>query len=179
MFLRLVATAALTNGLTSAVQSSAEPKTYPKEALSSRGDLRLGLISDLNGPYGSTSYSASVSKGLHLLSELQPDLVLCAGDMVAGQNSALQILILEAVGQLSNHNSQPPSQSGDWNDPSYGQSRCVQPENSISLCVLKRTPTGREILEASEEAFRAGVRRLHSLPFSIHRKATRLIRCGD
>ncbi len=97
MFLRLVATAALTNGLASAVQSSAEPKTYPKEALSSRGDLRLGLISDLNGPYGSTSYSASVSKGLHLLSELQPDLVLCAGDMVAGQKLSLTDSHLEAM----------------------------------------------------------------------------------
>ena len=55
----------------------------------SRGDLRLVLISDLNGPYGSTSYIEPVHRGVALIPSLKPDLVLCAGDMVAGQKRGL------------------------------------------------------------------------------------------
>lgn len=49
------------------------------------GHLRVGLISDLNSSYGSTSYGASVERGVNLLLQEKPDLVICAGDMVAGQ----------------------------------------------------------------------------------------------
>ena len=45
---------------------------------------RVGLISDLNSSYGSTSYIPAVDQGLDQLIGLQPDLVVCAGDMVAG-----------------------------------------------------------------------------------------------
>jgi hypothetical protein len=54
-----------------------------------RGDLRLVLFSDLNGPYGSTGYIAEVQRGIGLIPSLRPDLVLCAGDMVAGQKRGL------------------------------------------------------------------------------------------
>ena len=51
--------------------------------------LRIGLISDLNRSYGSTSYGATVARGLNLLLQQKPDLVICAGDMVAGQKTSL------------------------------------------------------------------------------------------
>ncbi|MGB6016365.1 MAG: metallophosphoesterase, partial [Nodosilinea sp.] len=55
----------------------------------SRKDVRLVAISDLNGAYGSTDYDAEVDKAIALLPYWQPDLVVCGGDMVAGQNPAL------------------------------------------------------------------------------------------
>jgi hypothetical protein len=54
-----------------------------------RGDHRLALISDLNSSYGSTGYVPQVQRGVELLARLRPDLVLCAGDMVAGQKLGL------------------------------------------------------------------------------------------
>ena len=56
---------------------------------SRRAALRVGLISDLNSSYGSTSYIPAVHQGLEQLIDLQPELVVCAGDMVAGQMRGL------------------------------------------------------------------------------------------
>lgn len=55
----------------------------------SRGDVRLVVISDLNGAYGATDYDPEVDKAITLLPFWQPDLVLCSGDMVAGQKPTL------------------------------------------------------------------------------------------
>jgi hypothetical protein len=60
-------------------------------------DLRLGLISDLNGSYGSTTYIPQVSQGLRQLLALQPALLVCAGDMVAGQKPGLGAAQLDAM----------------------------------------------------------------------------------
>jgi predicted phosphodiesterase len=54
-----------------------------------RGDVRLLVISDLNGPYGSTDYDPEVDKGMQLIPFWQPDMVICSGDMVAGQDITL------------------------------------------------------------------------------------------
>ena len=54
-----------------------------------RGDVRLVVISDLNGAYGSTDYEPEVGKALDLLPFWKPDLVVCSGDMIAGQNPSL------------------------------------------------------------------------------------------
>lgn len=54
-----------------------------------RGDVRLVVISDLNSAYGSTDYEPEVDRGINLIPFWQPDLVLCGGDMVAGQKSSL------------------------------------------------------------------------------------------
>ncbi len=54
-----------------------------------RGGTRLVLISDLNASYGSTTYIAEVHRGVALIPPLRPDLVICAGDMVAGQKAEL------------------------------------------------------------------------------------------
>ena len=62
-----------------------------------RGDRRLVLISDLNASYGSTSYIPEVGQGIALIPSLRPDLVVCAGDMVAGQKRGLSTAQLQAM----------------------------------------------------------------------------------
>ncbi|MGK7896792.1 MAG: metallophosphoesterase [Xenococcus sp. (in: cyanobacteria)] len=62
-----------------------------------RGDVRLVVISDLNGVYGSTDYDPEVDKAISLLPFWQPDMVLCSGDMVAGQNTTLSQEQLQAM----------------------------------------------------------------------------------
>jgi 3',5'-cyclic AMP phosphodiesterase CpdA len=47
--------------------------------------LRVAVISDLNGSYGSTQYEPTVSAAVQRIAELKPDLVISTGDMVAGQ----------------------------------------------------------------------------------------------
>jgi len=54
-----------------------------------RHDVRLVVISDLNTVYGSTDYPPAVDKGMALLPFWQPDMVVCSGDMVAGQSPTL------------------------------------------------------------------------------------------
>lgn len=52
--------------------------------------LRALVISDLNSRYGSTTYAPEVARAVALARDsLRPDLVLIAGDMVAGQSAQL------------------------------------------------------------------------------------------
>jgi hypothetical protein len=53
--------------------------------LPSLAALRVAVISDMNGSYGSTSYERSVDEAVQRIAELRPDLVISTGDMVAGQ----------------------------------------------------------------------------------------------
>ena len=62
-----------------------------------RGDVRLAVISDLNSAYGSVDYRSEVIKGIELLPAWQPDMVVCAGDMVAGQKLSLSEDEVEAM----------------------------------------------------------------------------------
>lgn len=62
-----------------------------------RGDVRLAVISDLNSAYGSVTYDPEVSQAIQLLPFWQPNLVLCSGDMVAGQDPRLSIAELKAM----------------------------------------------------------------------------------
>ncbi|GAB4378242.1 MAG: metallophosphoesterase [Elainellaceae cyanobacterium] len=62
-----------------------------------RGDVRLVVISDLNAAYGSTDYDPEVDQGIQLLPFWQPDLVLCGGDMVAGQDPSLTVEEIRAM----------------------------------------------------------------------------------
>lgn len=55
-----------------------------------RGDLRLVVFGDFNGPYGATTYPAAVALVVRTIGEVwRPDLVLMPGDVVAGQSRAL------------------------------------------------------------------------------------------
>jgi len=47
--------------------------------------VRIAVISDINGRYGSTSYDGRVTEAIQRIIELAPDLVIGTGDMVAGQ----------------------------------------------------------------------------------------------
>ena len=49
------------------------------------GQLRVTVISDLNGHYGSRRYEATVPRAVARILEMKPDLVLSLGDMVAGE----------------------------------------------------------------------------------------------
>ena len=64
-----------------------------------RGDIRLVAISDLNGVYGATDYDPEIDKAIALLPFWQPDMVICGGDMIAGQKSSLSEAQLKAMWQ--------------------------------------------------------------------------------
>lgn len=51
--------------------------------------LRLAVISDMNGRYGSAEYDAEVVKAIDKIIAEHPDIVINAGDMVAGQKPKL------------------------------------------------------------------------------------------
>jgi len=50
---------------------------------------KIVIISDINGSYGSTEYHSRVSAAVEEIIQLEPDLVISAGDMVAGQKQPL------------------------------------------------------------------------------------------
>jgi 3',5'-cyclic AMP phosphodiesterase CpdA len=62
-----------------------------------RGDIRLVVMSDLNGVYGSTDYDPEVDRAIQLLPFWQPDMVVCSGDMVAGQDISLTLEQIQAM----------------------------------------------------------------------------------
>ena len=66
------------------------PNPAPKGLYApARGDMRIVVISDLNSAYGSTDYIDQVKQAIAFLPDWEPDLVLCGGDMVAGQSNDL------------------------------------------------------------------------------------------
>jgi 3',5'-cyclic AMP phosphodiesterase CpdA len=49
--------------------------------------VRIAVISDMNGSYGSTDYGSAVHDAIDRIIERNPDLVISTGDMVAGQRA--------------------------------------------------------------------------------------------
>ena len=96
-FLKLIAGAALSGGVLDGLLRKTGSQQLGSVSAQTLDGLKLGLISDLNGSYGSTSYSRAVQRGVTLLLRQQPDLVLCAGDMVAGQKRSLTNTQLKAM----------------------------------------------------------------------------------
>ena len=64
-----------------------------------RGDVRIVVISDLNSAYGSTDYIDQVKQAIAFLPDWEPDLILCGGDMVSGQDNTLKPSEIEAMWQ--------------------------------------------------------------------------------
>lgn len=62
-----------------------------------KGDVRIVVISDLNSRYGSTTYEPQVTEAIPLIPQWKPDLILCAGDMVAGQKLSLSQANIQAM----------------------------------------------------------------------------------
>jgi Icc-related predicted phosphoesterase len=69
-----------------AVQPPSVPKGLPAPV---KKDVRIVVISDLNSQYGSTTYEPEVDRAIALIPNWKPDLVLCGGDMIAGQKKSL------------------------------------------------------------------------------------------
>lgn len=73
-----------------------------------RGDVRLLVISDLNSAYGATEYEKEVDLAIKMIPFWQPDLVLCSGDMIAGQKTTLTPSQIRAMWKgFDNHIAQP------------------------------------------------------------------------
>jgi 3',5'-cyclic AMP phosphodiesterase CpdA len=62
-----------------------------------RGDVRMVVISDLNSAYGSTDYDPEVDQAMTLMPFWHPDLVVCSGDMIAGQDPSLSPEQIQAM----------------------------------------------------------------------------------
>lgn len=64
----------------------ADPGQTPHDA----GELLFAVVSDLNGRYGEVTYADGVHESVRwLVEDIQPDLVVSTGDMVAGQRAGL------------------------------------------------------------------------------------------
>lgn len=55
------------------------------ESVVSVDPLRLVVISDMNGSYGTTGHASTVHDAVRRIIELEPDVVISTGDMIAGQ----------------------------------------------------------------------------------------------
>lgn len=54
------------------------------------GPVRVAILSDFNGPYGSTSYPPALGRSVaRIVNDWRPDAVLSAGDLIAGQKASL------------------------------------------------------------------------------------------
>ncbi|WP_291429811.1 metallophosphoesterase [Deinococcus sp.] len=54
------------------------------------GDVRVAILSDFNGPYGSTAYPPALGRSVaRIVNDWRPDAVLSAGDLIAGQKASL------------------------------------------------------------------------------------------
>lgn len=82
-------------------------------ALTSQADaLKFVLLSDFNGPYGSTRYPAALTKTVgRIVDEWKPDMVLSAGDLIAGQKASLNAAQVQAMWQAFHRDVQVPLQS--------------------------------------------------------------------
>lgn len=78
-----------------------------------RGDVRMVVVSDLNSIYGSTDYDPEVDKGMKLIPFWRPDIVVCSGDMVAGQNPTLSEAQVRAMWEgFDEHVARPLREAG-------------------------------------------------------------------
>lgn len=60
-------------------------------------DLKILVISDLNDAYGSVTYSTEVHRLVGRIKDINPDIILCGGDMVAGQKASLRRSQLDSM----------------------------------------------------------------------------------
>ena len=81
-----------------AANGAVAEKTYVATVVPQRGNFRILVISDLNASFGSTTYEWQVDSVMQRIPRLwKPDLVICGGDMVAGQSAALTVPQLDAM----------------------------------------------------------------------------------
>ena len=68
-----------------------------KDKESKNRNLKILLISDLNDSYGSVTYSKELHEVISRMHDIQPDIILCGGDMVAGQKASLSESNLDSM----------------------------------------------------------------------------------
>ncbi|MEX2611643.1 MAG: metallophosphoesterase [Gemmatimonadota bacterium] len=85
-------------GLAALAAGCGVPHPSPDVTRITGAPLRAVLISDLNAAYGATAYPAEVHHAVrHITTSWRPDLVLVAGDMVAGQSAGLSDSTVRAM----------------------------------------------------------------------------------
>lgn len=67
------------------------------ETLPTKGDVRIAVISDLNGSFGSVTYENRIIELIDRMPTYNPDLVICGGDIIAGQSTALSASDVDAM----------------------------------------------------------------------------------
>src|SRR5690606_15293733 len=60
-------------------------------------DLKILLTSDLNDAYGLVTYSTAVHRLVRRIKDINPDIILCGGDMVARQKASLRRSQLDSM----------------------------------------------------------------------------------
>src|SRR5690606_2257601 len=73
--------------------------------------LKIMVISDLNDSYGSVTYSDEVAATIRKIGDIKPDIIVCGGDMVAGQKASLTEAQLNAMWDGFNRNVLKPVDS--------------------------------------------------------------------
>lgn len=73
--------------------------------------LKIMVISDLNDSYGSVTYSKEVAAAIRKIKDIKPDIIVCGGDMVAGQKASLTEAQLNAMWDGFNRNVLKPIDS--------------------------------------------------------------------
>lgn len=73
--------------------------------------LKVMVISDLNDSYGSVTYSKEVAAVINRIGQIKPDIILCGGDMVAGQKASLTEERLDEMWQAFNESVLKPIDS--------------------------------------------------------------------
>ncbi|WP_159633945.1 metallophosphoesterase family protein [Sphingobacterium composti Ten et al. 2007 non Yoo et al. 2007] len=71
--------------------------THRTPTESKNKNLKILLISDLNDSYGSVTYSKEVHEVVRRVKDINPDIILCGGDMVAGQKASLTASRLDSM----------------------------------------------------------------------------------
>ena len=143
----------------------------PVAAAIPRGDQRIVLISDLNSSYGSTTYVPQVHRGVALVRQLRADLVLCGGDMVAGQKPGLTAAQLDTMWQAFDRQVlQPIRAAGEPFAPTMGNhdasasrgpqgySFALDRERAARFWRARQSTLGLMLVEASRFPFRYSLR---------------------
>jgi Icc-related predicted phosphoesterase len=89
------------------VTSKNPPESAVKQAQKAK-KVKIIVISDLNSQYGSTTYDPEIDRAIPLIINHKPDLVLCGGDMVAGQKSSLTEAAINAMWSAFDHHIAAP-----------------------------------------------------------------------
>lgn len=81
-----------------AVNGEVGQRIYNAKIIPKRGDYRIAVVSDLNSEFGSVKYEYQVDSIMQRIPRMfKPNMVVCGGDMVAGQSRSLTATQLDAM----------------------------------------------------------------------------------